>query len=231
MAVNPAKVIIGTPDKPCRSSFMFCRTLQEPSEEQKAKNPKATATGSSAFLFSKKDKKMYKRVVAAIKAAGKKKFGDKFKFDLNSRKYTCALRDGDELFEDEEYSVGEEAKGMWFVSTKCYKVPQLVDRRGQRVLDPDDVEEKMSSGNYFLASVTFKGFDNESKGVRAEISNLMHIKDGDRLDGSASAEQDFASYAKDDDEDFDDDDDDDDDDAPSRRSRKSSKKSSRRRRR
>ncbi|MBL4909157.1 MAG: DUF2815 family protein, partial [Alteromonadaceae bacterium] len=103
----------------------------------------------------------------------------------------------------------EEAKGMWMLSTSCYKVPQLVDKSGQRVIDPEELEEMMVSGNYFLFSVTMKGFDNESKGVRAELNNLMFQKTGERLDGSASAESDFGDYATDSDDDDDDDDDDD----------------------
>lgn len=227
MAKDPRRCIVGTPDKPARSTFMFCRQLKEPEDGE------GPATGSSAFLFPKKDKAMHKRVMAAIEAAGKKKFGEKF--NIKSRKYSLAIRDGDELFEDEDYSVGEEAKGMWFVSTRCYKVPQLVDSGNERIIDPEEVEEKMRSGNYFLASITFKGFDNESKGVRAELNNLMFVKEGERLDGSASAEQDFEDYAmdggSDDDDDDDDDDDGDDDDKPSRRSRKSGKSGKSRRRR
>lgn len=230
-AKNPSRVIIGTPEKPVRSSFMFCRTLKEPTEEQKQKNPKATATGTSSFLFSKKDKATYKKVVAAITAAGKKKHGDKYKFDVNSRKYLSPLRDGDELYEDEDYATGEEAKGMWVVATKCYKVPQLVDSDNERVLDPEERDNMMSSGNFFLASITFKGFDNESKGVRGELNNLMFIKEGERLDGSASAEQDFAGYAMDSDNDYDNDDNDDDDDDDTPRRRKSSTRPSRKSRR
>lgn len=226
MANNPQKVIIGTTANPARSSFMFCRTLKEPEEGD------GPAKGSCAILFSKKDKETYQKVMAAIEAAGRKKFGDKF--STKSKRMKTPILDGDELFEDPEYTVGEEAKGMWFISTSCYKVPQIVDRNGQRILDPDEVDEKMSSGNYFLFSVTFKPFSHDSnKGVRAELNNLMFIKEGERLDGSASAEQDFADYAMDDndDQDFDDnDDDDDDDDTPRRRSKKSPKTSRRRRR-
>lgn len=214
MAIDTRKVIIGTPSKPARSTFMFCRTLKEPEDGE------GYARGTCAILFSKKDKKMYDKVQRAIKEAGKKKFGEKF--NPKSRKYSNPLRDGDELFEDDEYTVGEEAKGMWFLSTSCYKVPQLVDQANQRVIDPETVEEMMVSGNYFLFSVTMKGFDNESKGVRAELNNLMFIKEGDRLDGSASAEQDFESYAMD----IDFDDDDDEDETP-----RESKKSKRRGRR
>ena len=215
MAINPSKVIIGTPKLPARSSFMFCRVLKEPEEGE------GGARGTCAILFPKKDKKMYAKVEKALVAAGKKKFGDKFK--LGGRKYLSPLRDGDELAEDEDYSVGPEAKGMWFLSTSCYKVPQLVDKSGQRVIDPEAVEEMMVSGNYFLFSVTMKAFDNESKGVRAELSNLMFIKEGDRLDGSASAEDDFADYAMDDDDD--DDDFDDEDDAPKKKKKKTKKSS------
>jgi hypothetical protein len=219
MANNPAKVIIGTPDKPARSSFMFCRTLKAPEDGD------GPSKGTCAILFSKKDKKTYKRVMNAIEEAGRKKFGKSF--SSKSKRIKTPILCGDELFEDPEYTVGEEAKGMWFISTSCYKVPQLVDASGQRVLDPDEIDSMMSSGNYFLFSVTFKAYDNESKGVRGELNNLMFVKEGDRLDGSSSAEDDFADYAMDDDNDFDDDDDDDDE---SPRRKKSPKKSRRRRR-
>ncbi len=224
-APNPAKVIIGTPEKPARSSFMFCRTLKEPTDEEKAKGA-TSAKGTCAILFSKKDKKTYKRVLAAIEAAGKKKLGKSF--SLGSKRIKTPINCGTELYEDPEYTVGEEAKGMWFISTSCYKIPQLVDENGQRVIDPEEIDRMMSSGNYFLFSVTFKGYNNESKGVRAELSNLMFVKEGDRLDGSASAEDDFAKYAMDNDDD-DEEDEDDEDESPRRRKKSSKKKSSRRR--
>ena len=202
MAQNNAKVIVGTNKNPGRSTFMFCRILKEPEDGE------GSAKGKCAILFPKSDKKMKKKVDDAILAAGKKKFGDKFKL---GGKYLSPIRCGTEMFEDEDYTVGEEAKDMWMLSTSCYKVPQLVDKSGQRVIDPEELEEMMVSGNYFLFSVTMKGFDNESKGVRAELNNLMFQKKGERLDGSASAESEFGDYATDSDYDDDDDDDDDDD--------------------
>jgi hypothetical protein len=221
MAIDKRKVIIGTPESPARSSFMFCRVLKEPEDDTKG-----TARGTCAILFSKKDKKTHAKVLAAIEEAGKKKFG--VKFNASSRKYSNPIRDGDELADDEEYSVGDEARGMWFISTSCYKVPQIVDESAQRIIDPEEIEEKMASGNYFCFSVTFKGFDNESKGVRGELNNLMFIKKGDRLDGSASAEDDFQEYAMDSNND-DDDADEEEEDSP-RRSRKSSSRRSKKRR-
>lgn len=225
MTANLSKVILGSSKKPARSTFMFCATLKEPTEEEKAKGYKA-ATGKSAFLFSKKDKDTYNRVIKAITAAGKKKFGDSFKFKMDSRKYNSPIHDGDELYNDPDYATGKEAKGMWVVNTKCYKVPQLVDKQNQRVLDPEEIEDIMTSGNYFLASVTFKAYDNESKGIRGELNNLMFIKEGEHLDGSADAETDFADYAMD--SDYDDDDDFEEEESPKRKSK--SKKSKRRRR-
>ena len=211
MAETKTKVIIGTTKNPARSTFMFCRVLKQPEDGE------GPAKGTCGILFSKKDKATLAKVEKAIATAGEKKFGNNF--NASSRKYSIALKDGDELYEDPEYSVGEEAKGMWFISTTAYKVPQMVDKQGNKIFDPDELDEKMVSGNYFLFSVTFKPFDNESKGVRAELNNLMFVKEGERLDGSASAEEDFADFASDDD-DFDEpEDDEDEDERPSRQSR------------
>ncbi|BAO53047.1 hypothetical protein KPP23_020 [Pseudomonas phage KPP23] len=192
MATDPRRVIIGTITKPARSTFMFCRELQKPDDPKKADAPARCRT---SILFSKDDEATYDRVMDAIIAAGEKKFGKDF--NVNSKRISIPLMDGDELADDPEYSVGEEARGMWFISSSAYKLPQVVDRDNQRIIDPDDLDDCVRSGNYFLFSVTMKGFDNESRGVRCELNNLMFVKEGDRLDGGASAEQDFAEFAED----------------------------------
>ena len=198
---NPCRVVV----KNVRSSYMRCVELYIPEKS----DIKVCTTG---ILISKKDKATIKQIRAAIEAAQMKKFNKTF--SPKSNKYNYPLRDGDaELKEGDKE--GEEYKGQYFIATaKCYKVPQLVDRSKTRVEDPEEREEILVSGNYFHMSLTFKGFKgDENSGVRCELNNLMFAKEGDRLDGGKSAEQDFEDIdaeASDDEEDSDDWDDEDD---------------------
>ena len=198
---SPSKIFLGSTKSPARSSFMFLKALQA----DKHGNMKC----KTAILLPKSDKKSYKAMIAAVDAAGKKKFGDTFNC-LKTKKYTIPFRDGDELADDPDHSMGEEARGHWVINATAYKIPHMVDRQAQLVIDRDELDEKLRSGNYFMFSVTFKPFDNESSGVRTELNNLMYVKEGETLDGSESGESEFEQYAMDSDSDDDDDDDDDD---------------------
>jgi len=182
------KMVIGSIESPARSSYMFCRKLRESDDGE------GPSKGTCAILFSKDDEDTYDLVMNAIQSVGEKKFGDKYR--PTSKKYRNPLQDGDELCEDEDFAIGEEAKGMWFLSTSCYSVPQVVNTDVERIIDPEELDEVITSGNYFLFSIEFKSYDNESKGVRAQLNNLMFVKEGERLDGKSSAESDFGQLAK-----------------------------------
>jgi len=170
------KVITGV----CRSSYMYCRelTVNEKSESD-------VKTCRTQILIPKKDKETVKAIQAAIEAAAQKKFGNDVNVD--SKKFKNPLRDGDEELEDGDME-GQQYVDHYFVNATGYKLPGVVDDDGDRILDPDELDEIVVSGYYFRFSIVAKAFDNESRGVRFVLNNLMFKKEGDRLDGSVNAE-------------------------------------------
>lgn len=154
----------------------------------------------TGILIPKSDKKTIAKIRTAILAAAEKKLGPRGANIFKSSKLHNPLLDADELADDPESSVGEESRGNYLLNAKAYKIPQVVNKFNERILDPDELEEICVSGYYFYFSLTFKGFDNESKGVRVLLNNLMFVAEGERLDGGKSAEDEFSDYAMEDDD-------------------------------
>lgn len=174
---NPAKIVTGV----VRASFMRCTKLEE--------DDKGNKKCGSMFIIPKKDKRTIAKAEKAIEAASQKKFGKKAV--KNSRNWSYPLRDGDKEAKDgslPESVDPKTVKNCYFINTNAYKLPGLVDEDNEVVEDFEDREKMLMSGYYFKVSVTFKGFDNESKGVRVEINNLMFVKEGERLDGGVAAD-------------------------------------------
>ncbi|PHS61163.1 MAG: hypothetical protein COB09_18410 [Thalassobium sp.] len=193
---NPFKVLLGSKGSPVRSSFMFVRELQE--DEHGNKKCK------TGILLPKSDTATFKKMVKAVNAAGQKKFGSKFNVKTTNK--NVPFRDGDKLAKDPDSSVGKEAKGHWVLTAIGYKLPDIQNRKNEKIIDDDEIEETARSGNYFLISVTFKGFEKGgNSGVRTELNNIMYVKEGEALDGSMSGEDEFREHAMDDDEELDED--------------------------
>lgn len=168
----------------CRSSYMFCNRL----ETDEHGNKKCR----TAILIPKKDTKTVKAIEAAIKAAATEKFGNDI--NVKSRKFKYPLRDGDAELADGDIT-GDHMKDHYFINATGYKLPGVVDEDLNPIDDPEELEDILVSGYYFRFSITMKAFDNESRGVRAVLNNIMFVKEGDRLDGGVSAEDDFADFA------------------------------------
>ena len=179
-----AKVITGK----ARSSYMRVTKLQE--------DDNGNMICSSGILIPKKDKATVTAIREAIRSVAEKKFGSEIDI-FKSKKMRQPLLDGDELADDPESSIGDEARGCYFLNAKAYKLPGVVDKHNERIIDIDELDEICVSGYYFRFSLTFKAYDNESKGVRALLNNLMFMGEGERLDGGKSAEQEFEDYAED----------------------------------
>lgn len=137
---------------------------------------------STAILIQKSDKTTLKKIDEAIKEAlelGKTKFGGK-----NPTKYKHPLMDG-----DEEKPDSPEYEGMMFLNAKSKEKPGIVDQDLNPILD----KSEFYSGCYGRASITFYAFDtNGNKGIACALNNLQKLEDGERFDGRASAEEDFA---------------------------------------
>lgn len=197
----PAKVSGRMITGKARSSYMRVLKLEEDDN-----GVKVCKTG---IMIPKKDRKTIKKLRDTIQAVARQKFGNEIDI-FKSKKMHNPLLDGDEAADDPEIpSVGNESRGYYLLNAKAYKLPQVVDKHNERITDPDELEEVCVSGFYFYFSITFKAFDNESRGVRVLLNNLMFIAEGERLDGGKSAEEDFEEFAVDSDDDDDDWDDDD----------------------
>lgn len=149
--------------------------------------PKETPNGEMKYqicmIFDKSKLKEWKPVIQALANAAASKFGaDTAKWPKNLK---CPMRDGDEERDGKEY------ENAVFMNAGSKNKPGIVDRQ----LNPVLSSEEFYSGCYARASLTFYGYDvSGNKGVGTGLNNLMFWDDGDRLDGSVNAEDDFAEF-------------------------------------
>lgn len=106
-------------------------------------------------------------------------------------KLKLPLRDGDEEFpEDETYA------GMYFMNASSSTKP------GVRVLENGLMSEALDdedfySGCYGAVTVNFFAYNQSGNmGVAAGLNNLIKTRDGDKLSGGHSAEEDFSDLVK-----------------------------------
>ncbi|MCM1130105.1 MAG: DUF2815 family protein [Roseburia sp.] len=145
----------------------------------------------TAFLFPKTDKETYNLLNKAFQQAledGKKelKWTDK-----DVRKIESPIKDGDDVdSEDSAYA------GMWYINARSKRKPQVINTHREPLTDEDSVY----SGMYAKISVSAFAYDKGSKGVSFSLNNVLKTKDGERLSGAASAEDDFADEFDEDDD-------------------------------
>lgn len=152
-------------------------------------HPKAVNEGdepkySISILIPKTDTVTLEKINKAIEAAkaqGMSKIGKNGKIPTNIK---LPLRDGDtEREDDENYA------GCFFLNASSFRQPGIIDKDRQAILD----EDEFYSGCYGRASINFYAFNsNGNKGIAVGLNNLQKLKDGERLAGGASAEEDFA---------------------------------------
>lgn len=159
---------------PFTASYCF---LLEPKE-----NLSGDMKYSVSMIFSK-DTDMSK-IEQAIQAAAEEKFGKKL-----PKVFKNPLRDGDEERDDRD-----EYRNSWFINASSSRKPGIVDYKTGDIIDTDDEDLGIYSGCICRATVAFFGYDQSgSKGVGCGLNNIQVLKRGARLDGSSSAETDFAS--------------------------------------
>jgi len=140
---------------------------------------------SVCLLIPKADKVTIKKIKAAQQAAltaGKAKFNGKIPTN-----WTNTLRDGDD---DDNIDTREhpEYSDHLFINVSATRKPGIVDRQRNPIDDPN----RVYSGVYARVSMNAFAFNTQgNKGVSFGLNNVQIIRDGDRLDGSTSAESDF----------------------------------------
>lgn len=147
---------------------------------------------STIILIPKTDTGTVDAINAAIKAAiDEGKSRNVLKRTTNLR---LPLRDGDEkdneLFHD-----------CWYMNIASQYQPDIVDRRGNAITNPDEVY----SGMYGRVSMNFYAYSAAGNaGISAGLGNVQKLADGERLGGRSSAKTDFEDSISDDDNNSDD---------------------------
>lgn len=156
--------------------------------EPKAIEEGQTKKYSVSLLIPKSDTKTLKKINDAINAAkeeGKAKLGGKIPANLKT-----PLRDGDEERPDDENYAD-----CMFVNANSVSKPGIVDADLNPIIDRDEIY----SGAFGRASINFYAYNKgASKGIACGLNNLQKLKDGERLGGGTSAEDDFANEEDDD---------------------------------
>lgn len=141
------------------------------------------------LLIPKSDKEAVKLINDAIEIAKKAGVSTKWFGKMPpASKLTLPLRDGDEEFPDDETY-----EGMWFMNANT----GLTRKPGIRVLDNGQLVEALDeddfySGCYGAAAISLYPYNNEGNmGVACALNNVVKTRDGERLAGGRSAEQDF----------------------------------------
>lgn len=206
---NPTRCITG----PVRLSYVF---VDKPKKQKNGELKYQVAA-----IVDPDDTKTVKAIKAAISAAREdgvsRLWGGKL-----PKKYVSPLKLGDDKEE-----VTEEYEGMLYFNATSKNKPGLVKRNGKECDEGD-----IYSGCIARLDINCYPFNVDGNiGVGVGLNNIMFVKDGERLAGSASASTAFADYfEEDDDEDEDEkpvkkkkkpaDDDDDDDDEPVKKKKK-----------
>ena len=169
---NSTKIITGL----VRFSYVH---VFEPVAAQDGAEPKY----STSIIIPKSDLKTLEKIEKAIEAA---KVAGKDKISKNGRfvpGLKLPLRDGDEERPDDPAY----ADSMFLNCSSKIK-PGLVDKN----LDPIMSQNDFYSGCYGRASINFYAFNtNGNRGIAVGLNNLQKVKDGERLGGNSSAEEDF----------------------------------------
>ena len=180
--VNPTKVITG---KNTRFSYLVVN-------EPKAING-GTPKYSVSLIIPKSDTVTIEKVKAAIKAAyeegqGKLKGNGKSVPALKVLK--TPLRDGDEERPDDPTYADS-----YFINANSPTKPGVVDAACNEIIDPS----AFYSGCYGRASISFFAYNtNGNRGIAVALNHVQKLKDGERLGGKSSAEEDFGASSDED---------------------------------
>lgn len=141
------------------------------------------------IIIPKEDVDTVELVKSAIEAAKLRGKAEKWGGKIPANVKTC-LRDGDiDRADDEAF------EGCYFMNASSTNKP------GVRVLENGVVSEALDgedfySGCYGAVTINFFPYENSgNKGVGAGLNNVIKTRDGERLAGGRSADEDFADLA------------------------------------
>jgi len=163
-------------------------------------SPRATQDGTEGkygamLIIPKSDKVVTKQLQDGIEAA---RVAAAAKGIRNAKSLQSPLRDGDgEKPRGGEY--GPECKGCWVLNTSSKRRPNVVDRRVQPILDPNEIY----SGMWAIVDINFAAFSvTGNSGISCYLNNVQKIRDDEPLGGSAARPEDVFSAVEDEDDDL-----------------------------
>jgi len=187
---------------PVRLSYAFIAEPR-PDDEKKDANGDPLYYYSTQIIIPKSDKATVQKLNKAVQGAIAKKFGkDKVKAAWNNPNFKKPLRDA-----DAEGREGVEYEGTVFANAKTNAKgatdygsrPGIVLKNRTKLTDVGEINSEVYSGCYVMVSVTAYYFKNSgSQGIALALNNIMKDKEGERLDGSMNAEDEFADMFEED---------------------------------
>jgi hypothetical protein len=114
----------------------------------------------------------------------------------NAKTLPSPLRDGDgQKPRGGEY--GPECKGCWVLNTSSKRRPNVVDRRVQPILDPNEIY----SGMWAIVDINFACFSvPQNSGISCYLNNVQKIRDDEPLGGAPARPEDVFTAVEDDDD-------------------------------
>lgn len=182
MADKPTRLKVVTPVFRVSFPAVFETAKPMAGDDGVGKKPKYEVTMVfDPSRFDDGEKKRFKEMEALLDHVAMEKFKKTVaKFPANFKK---AFHDGAE----KEHLAGFGA-GLVYAKASSFAKPGVV--AADRVTPIED-REAFYPGCYARASVTAYAYDNVSKGVAFGLSNLMFVKDGERLDSRTDPTEDF----------------------------------------
>lgn len=202
MATKKSEKIIKSPV--CRISYPNVFKKQEFEDGKSQYNLVMLIPKTEGVEKWKRDPKL-KPMIKALKAAAMEKW------NKLPKKLKLPFKDGDKSVGVDGEGPDDAYKGMWVVACSSDHQPGIVAADAQKYLTE---EKDFYAGCWAYVSLNGFAWTNQYKksGCSFGLRNIQKIKDGKRLGGIPSAEDDFDPLeGVDDDDDFDGDDDDDDD--------------------
>lgn len=141
------------------------------------------------LLIDKTDEQMKRTIDLAVKKAAEEATQTKWKGIRPNGSYS-PLQDGDGTMKNGG-EWGPECKGKWVLRASSTRKPGVLDGLNgkERMTDP----KKLYSGCKVHVTVDFFGFNvNGNKGISCQINNILKIAEGERLNGTRTAEEDFS---------------------------------------
>lgn len=181
-AANPKKVITAL----AILSYPWLHAKQKQRDDSTSQ-PKFSATllFTPALLALPGEAERFKAMKVALAIAGEEKFPGKFATLVKGEKFGKSFRSDWEAKNYPENTI--------FLNARSDQQPGLVYADLTKV-SQEDIQKVFYAGAIVRASLTAYGYDRSgNKGVTFGLNNMQKIRDGERLDNRAAAEDEFTA--------------------------------------